>query len=237
MIGATSRANRRQPPHWKSPYSMIATGAFGSPSTRPFTGIEAARSGGSMMPPVDAASSLASGCVASSPAGSVGVGAVSASVAVGSAFPDAGDVAVAVAGVSSAPSSSSPPQAARIIEAITSRASSVGIRLNMNPPNMRQRTLARDRAAAAAIVGVAGPRVLAVEARDAERREVGRLRLAVDDPLGQAAADGRGRLERAARVTDHDVETGDLLGLVDDRPVVGAHRVEAGPAAAHDRVA
>src|SRR2546422_444070 len=68
------------------------------------------------------------------------------------------------------------------------------------------------------------------------RMYVGRGGLALDDPLGEAAADGGRRLERGARVAQHAVEAGHRGDLIDDRPPVGAHHDHAGPAAAHGGV-
>src|SRR3989442_278239 len=64
-----------------------------------------------------------------------------------------------------------------------------------------------------AVVVLVRPRAPFRKARGAEGREIGGAGLAVDDPLGQAAADGGRRLERRPRVAQHREETrhrGDL---------------------------
>src|SRR5207253_2299012 len=88
-----------------------------------------------------------------------------------------------------------------------------------------------------AVVVLICPRVALGEPRGAKGAEIGCPGLAVHDPLGQAAPDGRRRLERCPGVAQHRVEAIDGRDLVDDRPPVAAHHDHARPAASHRRLA
>src|SRR5262245_24137786 len=83
--------------------------------------------------------------------------------------------------------------------------------------------LARDGQALAAVVVLVDPGASLDEARRTERREIEGPGRPEQDPLGQASADGRGRLERRARVPQHDKQPGYRRDLVDDRATVRAH--------------
>src|SRR6185437_6598862 len=74
------------------------------------------------------------------------------------------------------------------------------------------------------------------ETRGAEGRQIDRGRLALDDPLGQALADRRARLERGAAVTGHGEEPVVLRHFVDDWAGIRAHHQDTGPVAAHRAV-
>src|SRR5205823_2407873 len=99
-----------------------------------------------------------------------------------------------------------------------------------------RKLLAGDGQAVAAVVVLVDPGRAFGEAGRAEAGEIGGLGLALDDPLGEAAPDGRRGLEGRARVAEHDPEAGHRGDLVDDRASVRAHHDHARPAASHGRV-
>src|SRR5262245_36922138 len=87
------------------------------------------------------------------------------------------------------------------------------------------------------VVVLVRPRAALDEPRGPKGREIGSPGLAVHDPLGQAAPDGRRGLERRPGVAQHRVEAIDRRDLIDDRPTVAAHHDHPRPAASHGRLA
>src|SRR5687768_10839446 len=90
----------------------------------------------------------------------------------------------------------------------------VGARLPVATKRGRRAPLAGDGQAFATVVVGIHPGLALGEARGAEGREIHQRGLALDDPLGETAADGGGGLEGGAGVAEHDPETRDRGDLV-----------------------
>src|SRR3982074_2338501 len=152
-------------------------------------------------------------------------------------IPPAAPVTIATLPVKSAPTNSLLP-----VFALLSRVERIaqGQQMLRCDPILRATHLPEHHARRAAVVRVpvtgfvlAYQRLALGKALHSERPRIQHARVAIDDPLGEDAADGRSSLEAAAAVTREHEQAVDAWMSIDDRFAIFCECDGAGPAAAH----